>query len=219
VRQPGTKHRLGPLRDPAVDDATLQAARELLVEVGYAGTTIDGVARRAGVGRPTIYRRWPSKAHLVHEAVFPPMELPEPGGDATLADEIVAIVRGAVEVFADPAVRAAVPGLMMEMRADPTLQEVLAERIERAARRQLREHTLRRAAERGEARLQVDPEVFFDALAGAIVFALCIRDEQDLDRLSASLTDLLLHGCADPAGALGSGREAEPPAGGPPHRP
>lgn len=198
MRQPGTQHRLGPQRDPGVDDATLRATRELLVELGYASTTIDGVARRAGVGRPTIYRRWPSKAHLVHEAVFPPMELPEPGDDATLADEIATIVSGTVHVFADPAVRAAVPGLMMEMRSDPTLQEILAERLEQAARRQLREHTLRGAVERGEARPQVDPEVLFDALAGATVFALCIRDEQDLDRLSRSLTDLLLHGCSDP---------------------
>lgn len=206
MRQPGTKHRLGPQRDPAVDDVTLRATRELLVEAGYGGTTIDGVARRAGVGRPAIYRRWPSKAHLVHEAVFPPAALPEPSAEATLADEIGMIVRGTVELFADPAVRSAVPGLMMEMRADPALQEVLAERLERAARRQLREHTLRRAVERGEARPWVDPEVLFDALAGATVFALCIRDEQDLDRLSRSLTDLLLHGCSLPAGG-------DPPGG------
>ncbi len=114
-------------------------------------------------------------------------------------------------LFADPAVRAAVPGLMMEMRADPTLQEILAERLERAARRQLRERTLRQGVERGEAP-QVDPEVFFDALAGALVFALCIRDEQDVDRLSASLTDLLLHGCSDPGGGRASrpGRPRRP---------
>lgn len=199
MRRPGTQHRLGPQRDPTVDDATLQATRELLVEVGYAATTIEGIARRAGVGRPTIYRRWPSKAHLVHEAVFPPMELPEPGADTTLADEIAAIVRGTVTLFADPAVRSAVPGLMTEMRADPALQQILAARLEHAARRRLREHTLRRAVQRGEARPRVDPEVFFDALAGAAVFALCIRDEQDLDRLSDSLTDVLLHGCAVPS--------------------
>jgi AcrR family transcriptional regulator len=205
VRQPGTKHRLGPQRDPAVGEAVLGATRELLVEVGYAGVTIDGIARRAGVGRPAIYRRWPSLAHLVHEAVFPPMELPAPRADATLADEIAAIVRGTVALFAAPAVRAAVPGLMMEMRADPALQGILAGRMESAARQQFREQTLRRATERGEARDHLDAEVFFDALAGGIVFALCVRGEQDLDRLGASLTDLLLHGCARPTGASTSG--------------
>lgn len=199
MRQPGTRHRLGPQRDPAVDDAIVHATRELLVEVGYTGTTIDGIARRAGVGRPTIYRRWSSKAHLVHEAVFPPMDVPEPGPGATLADEIATIVRGAVLVFAEPAVRSAVPGLMMEMRADPALQRVLAERLELAARRRLREDTLRRAVERGEARPRVDPDVLFDALAGAVVFALCIRDEQELDRFSDSLTDVLLYGCSNPS--------------------
>lgn len=197
MRQPGTRHRLGPQRDPAIDDVVLQATRDLLVEVGYVGTTIDGIAKRAGVGRPTIYRRWPSKAHLVHEAVFPPVA-PPPPGDGPLNQEIAALVQGAISVFSAPATRNAVPGLMMEMRADPTLQEILGERLERAAREQFRDQTLRRAVERGEARPHVDPDVFYDALAGTIVFALCIRDEHDLDEFAKSLTDLLLHGCAQP---------------------
>ena len=42
-----SQHRLGPHRDPAVDEAVLAATRELLVETGYTGTTVDGIARRA----------------------------------------------------------------------------------------------------------------------------------------------------------------------------
>jgi AcrR family transcriptional regulator len=53
-----------------VDAAALAAARELLCEVGYAPTTIDTIARRAQVSRTALYRRWPSKALLVHEAVL-----------------------------------------------------------------------------------------------------------------------------------------------------
>nr|WP_246597797.1 helix-turn-helix domain-containing protein [Nocardia tengchongensis] len=66
-----TRHRLGPHRDPAVDTAVLDAARALLVEQGYTATSIDAIAARAGVSRPAIYRRWPSKAHLIAQAVFP----------------------------------------------------------------------------------------------------------------------------------------------------
>lgn len=197
MRQPGTQHRLGPQRDPAVDDAVLQATREMLVEVGYGATTIDGVARRAGVGRPSIYRRWPSKAHLVHEAVFPPMELPTMGEDS-LADTVRTIVHGAVRVFAEPVVRAAVPGLMMEMRADPELEQILGGRIEQAARQRFRQEILKPAGAQGEARPHVDPDVVFDILMGATIVALCIRNEQDLDHLAESLTDLILHGCAQP---------------------
>src|SRR5437773_2620831 len=50
-------------------DAILDATRALLGEVGYARLSIDGVAKRAGVGRPTIYRWWPDKSHLVFDAV------------------------------------------------------------------------------------------------------------------------------------------------------
>ena len=55
---------------------------ELLGEVGYAALSVDAIARQAGTSKPTIYRRWPSKAHLVHEAVFPAgiaTELPDTG--------------------------------------------------------------------------------------------------------------------------------------------
>ena len=44
---------------------------ELLEEVGYLQLTIGAIADRAGTNKPAIYRRWPTKAHLVHEAVFP----------------------------------------------------------------------------------------------------------------------------------------------------
>lgn len=195
VRQVGHQHRLGPQRDPSVDEAVLQATRQLLVELGYGNTSIERVARRAAVSRPAIYRRWPSKAHLVHEAVFPPVDVDQAHGDSFVA-EIEGLVRGTVQVFAEPATREAVPGLMMEMRADPALQSVLAERLEHAARRRFRDETLEPAVEAGEARPEVDPDTVFDALAGATVFALCIRDEQDIDRFSSALADLLLYGCA-----------------------
>ena len=67
-----TRHRRqGSRRDPAIDEAVLAATRSLLVERGYSATTIDLIAATAGVSRPAVYRRWSSKAQLVHEAVFP----------------------------------------------------------------------------------------------------------------------------------------------------
>ncbi|MBK5961782.1 hypothetical protein CCR97_26765 [Rhodoplanes elegans] len=62
-----TGHRrasIGARRNPAAETAILGAARALLAEKGYAGFSIDEVARRAGAGKPTIYRWWPSKADL-----------------------------------------------------------------------------------------------------------------------------------------------------------
>ena len=61
-----TKRRasIGARRSPQTEAAVLAAARALLEEKGYAGFTIEEVARRAGAGKPTIYRWWPSKADL-----------------------------------------------------------------------------------------------------------------------------------------------------------
>ena len=61
----------GRPRDGQIDDAVLRATVELLERDGYLQLTIANVAERAGTTKPAIYRRWPTKAHLVHEAVFP----------------------------------------------------------------------------------------------------------------------------------------------------
>lgn len=57
--------RRGRPRDPAADQAILDAARDLLARKGFTGTSMDEIARRAGVGKDTLYRRWKSKEDLV----------------------------------------------------------------------------------------------------------------------------------------------------------
>jgi AcrR family transcriptional regulator len=74
----------GRPRDPQKDQDALAAARELLAEVGYQGTTIAAVARRAGIGAPTIYRRWRRREALIEDAAFAhsrPAPLPAATGD------------------------------------------------------------------------------------------------------------------------------------------
>ena len=79
MSSPPALHRPAPVptapagrpRDQRIDDAVLAATAELLQEVGYAGLSIAAVAARAGTHKPAIYRRWPTKAQLVHEAAFP----------------------------------------------------------------------------------------------------------------------------------------------------
>lgn len=56
---------IGARRNPETEDAVLQAAAELFAEVGYAAVTMEAVCKRARAGKATLYRWWPSKAHLV----------------------------------------------------------------------------------------------------------------------------------------------------------
>ena len=57
--------RRGRPRDPAADQAILDAARSVVAEKGFNGASMDEIARRAGVGKDTLYRRWKSKEELV----------------------------------------------------------------------------------------------------------------------------------------------------------
>jgi AcrR family transcriptional regulator len=188
-----SQHRLGRRRDPAVDEAVLEATRSLLVELGYAGTTVEGIARRAGVSRPAIYRRWPSKALLVHEAVFPLVDI-ERSDRAPFAEQVARHVRGTITAFASEPARAAIPGLIMEMRHDPQLRERFAARLEQEARRHFVHEVVADAVEAGEVRPDLDADTVFDAITGAVLIATSVRDIDDLDAFAAALVDVLVHG-------------------------
>ncbi|KAA0024199.1 TetR/AcrR family transcriptional regulator [Antrihabitans cavernicola] len=194
------KHRLGPQRNPEIDAAVLAATRALLIENGYAGVSIDAIAKRANVGRPTIYRRWPSKAHIVHEAVYPVLDFesaPDFELDGTVAEDVTRLIEGAVALFGDPATRAAAPGLMYESRTDDDLRKVLVtdqlERIRAALALRIQQ-----ATDSGELRAGVDADAVLDIVAGASIFALSVRDVADSQRLAASLVDVVLHGILAP---------------------
>ncbi|AQA25115.1 bacterial regulatory, tetR family protein [Rhodococcus sp. MTM3W5.2] len=198
-KEPEAKHRLGPQRNPAIDAAVLEATRQLLVDKGYAGTSIDAIATLAGVGRPAIYRRWPSKAHIVNEAIYPVLDaeqgadLTELGAEGSIADQVRALVQGAVALFASPATRAAAPGLMSEVRSNGELREVLVVRQLAGVRVELKRR-LEAARERGEIRDGVDADTLLDIMAGAAIFALSVRDVDDPGPLADSLADIVLHG-------------------------
>ncbi|CKI24293.1 TetR/AcrR family transcriptional regulator [Mycolicibacterium smegmatis] len=122
---------LGRPRDPSKDVAVLTAVRELLVEEGYQGTTVLAVARRAGVGAPTIYRRWPTKEALVEDAAFghpSPVPMPAPTGD--LRADLREWVAMFLDWLAQPVTRAALPGLITAYHHDETLYERLVLRSE-----------------------------------------------------------------------------------------
>ena len=122
---------VGRPRNPAKDVAVLQATRDLLVEVGYQGTTVMAIARRAGVGAPTIYRRWPTKEALVEDATFghpQPASVPQPTGD--LQTDLRAWVELFLHSLADPATRAALPGLLTAYHRDEQIYERLVLRSE-----------------------------------------------------------------------------------------
>jgi AcrR family transcriptional regulator len=182
---------LGRPRDKRIDSAVLRATVELLGQTGYADLSVDAIARRAGTSKPAIYRRWPSKAHLVHEAAFPigaATELPDTG---SLAGDIHEMVRRTVAVLTTPAARAALPGLVAELAADPTLHQALLERFGDILFRGLAER-LSDAVARGDVRPDVSAADLVEALAGPAFLALLTRaaaiDDTWIERTAALIT-------------------------------
>jgi len=94
--------RRGRPRNPACDKAIVAAGRAVLAERGFTGTSMDEIARRAGVGKDTLYRRWPSKEALVRHlmTVLAEEHVPVPTAEdprqALLAflEEIVEFITG-----------------------------------------------------------------------------------------------------------------------------
>ncbi|MCZ8382513.1 helix-turn-helix domain containing protein [Mycobacterium sp. CPCC 205372] len=189
------RRRHGSRRDPAIDAAVLATTRELLIARGYAATTIDLIAATAGVSRPAVYRRWSSKAELVHEALFPDLGPERPEDD--FAAEIVRLCRGAMRMYGDAAVREAIPGLLNDLRADRKSRRVLSDRLEAAARGALAER-IDQAVRTGVARDAVGADTVMDVIAGGAWYAVCVRRVRDVETAARELAELVLRGVLIP---------------------
>jgi AcrR family transcriptional regulator len=161
----------GRPRDPRIVGAVLEATVELLGETGYADLSVDAIARRAGTSKPAIYRRWPSKAHLVHEAVFPIGEATELPDTGSLESDVRAMVRRSADVLTTPAASAALTGLVGELATDPTLHAALLQRFSGILSQGLTDR-LADAVARGEARPDATADELVEAVAGITFFAL-----------------------------------------------
>lgn len=163
--------RLGRKRDHGRDPEILAAALDVLAETGYDGMTIDMVAARAKAGKATLYRRWPSKAHLVIDAVaclkrddLDPDRLPDTG---TLRGDLVAMIKTPTLDDGERKLRI-MAGIASMVSRSPELGEaarlaIVEPRV--AANRLL----LHRARERGE--IPADADIDLAATIAPAMFA------------------------------------------------
>lgn len=150
--------RPGRRRDDSKDDTILDAARELLAERGFDGMTMDAVAERAGAGKATVYRRWPSKVELTVDAIVCAqgvrMTIDDVPDTGTLRGDLLAVRFGRRREDSN----ALMSGLMSVVKDDPRLGAVFHEQFVRS-RVALMRDLLERARLRGELRADVDLEM------------------------------------------------------------
>lgn len=178
-------------RDPEILDATL----DVLAETGYDGMTLDQIAARAKAGKATLYRRWPSKAELVIDAVacmkredLRPEALPDTG---TLRGDLLAMIRPPTLQDAQRKLRI-MSGVVSMLAKQPELGEALqAVMVEpRAAANRF---LLRRAIAREEIRPDCDVD-FLALLSPSMAFyrTIILRKPVDRDFLVSIIDEILL---------------------------
>ncbi|KPM50797.1 TetR family transcriptional regulator [Frankia sp. CcI49] len=192
----GAEPSRGRPRDPQIDGVVLASTRELLERKGFPETTIQAVARHAGVGASTIYRRWPSRVELIESAIFPGIGALDvaPAGD--VREDLRRYIAAYRELFSSPAARAAIPGLLAAYQAEPERHGTLVERVGQDVRPAFRA-TLA-AADPGTIDPEVDPDAVMDLLIGATLYYSFIRpfagrpDDADQGNQDDRVGDLLL---------------------------
>lgn len=204
VDRAATSAKLGRKRDHTRDPEILEAAIDVLAETGFDGMTIDMVAARAKAGKATIYRRWPSKADLVLDAVacmkageIDFERLPDTG---TLRGDLVAMIRPRSIEDAERKLRI-MAGLFGMISSSPELaQAAHAAIIEpRAAVNRM---FLRRAIDRGEISPDCDIEMLANLTPAMAAFRVLMQKKPvDADFLVSLIDGVLL-----PAAGVGPRR-------------
>ncbi|MGX2997566.1 TetR/AcrR family transcriptional regulator [Streptomyces sp. JNUCC 64] len=184
--------------------AIYEAALALVAETGYQRTTIEGIAARAGVGKQTIYRWWPSKADVLLEAFLDladqateaaggtPQEFPDTGD---LAADLRLVMRATVDELLDPKFEAPWRALAAEGVRDQRLgDEFVAKLLEPQI--QLYVGRLRSARDSGEVRADVDPRIAVELLVAPLAQRWLQRTAPISHAYADTLVEYALRGLA-----------------------
>lgn len=166
--------RPGRPRSHRAHQAILQAAVALFIDEGFAGMSVEAVAARAGVGKATIYRRWPSKEELVVDAiaqVFAEAPRPDTGN---VRNDLVQLGRELHGLMSSSVTGGVFPPISAEVARSSRLGRLYGERVIGPRRATLAE-AFRRGIERGELPADTDVELAVDLVVGPLLLRRLTR--------------------------------------------
>jgi AcrR family transcriptional regulator len=157
-----------------VTTAIRQAVTQELAAVGYGRLSIEGVARRAGVGKTAVYRRWSSKLEMVLEIVSEVASQSLPLLDTgSLRGDIEMVLHVVSRALRHRLASQIIPDLLAEAARNPKIGHTLQEAL-RANQRQASELLIGRAVARGELPAGTDPDTAVDLIIGPIYWRLAV---------------------------------------------
>ncbi|WP_026310769.1 MULTISPECIES: TetR-like C-terminal domain-containing protein [Parafrankia] len=152
-------------RDPLIIEATLAA----LADNGFGGLSMEAVAAAAGVGKATVYRRWPTKGALVADALATLAESHEPHDTGSLRDDLVAAVNAVRRHNIQTLSGRIMPRLLAEKESHPDLFDTYRQQVIVPSREQVAS-VLRRGVAAGELRADLDIDLATDMLVGPVSY-------------------------------------------------
>ncbi len=183
---PLTRSRGRP-RSEVARGAILKAAAELIERGGIGAVTMEAVATRAGVGKPTVYRNWPNADALAMAALMSTTRMPKVvPATARALDDLRLQLRRVARTFSAPSGRNAAL-MIASADGDSELAKAFRNQVMRASREEGR-HLVQRAVADGEVRPDIRIEVVLDVLYGPIFFRLLMGHA----RIGEGFTDDLL---------------------------
>ncbi len=184
---------------PRCDEAhqkILQAAYDLVLEVGFNDLTIEGVAAKACVGKPTIYRRWATKARLVMDAFLANTCQELTFSETASAREAIAQqMYQLVELMNSPRGQI-IATIIGGGQTDTELLTAYRENWLQP-RRQLAKQVINKGIEVGELRNNIDVDVVIDALYSSIFYRLLLKHAPLTEEFVDTLVDVMMQGLAN----------------------
>ena len=174
-----------------MDQTILRATIELLSEVGFVRVTVADVARRAGVSKPAIYRRWSQKSQLVVEAMVTQMRPGKDSESGSAADDLLALTEQLLSLLTLTPFGRVLPGLVAEMAADAALAASYRDLIIKPNQRQWRA-AVERGIASGELSPETDVDLVLNTLAGPLYFSLLITGDPIDPGYARAAVDLVL---------------------------
>jgi AcrR family transcriptional regulator len=163
----------GRPRSVVADEAILAVTVEMFAEIGLDALTVEGVAARAGVGKNTVYRRYPNKVDLVVAAVRHAMNVGElPPDTGTTRGDVLALVDGFVTSLTSTPIGRVLPILVAARTRVPELDtafgDIVAEKRARSAA------VVQRGIERGDLRPDVDVDLVVDSFVSGVFYRFLV---------------------------------------------
>lgn len=196
----------GRPRQEAIDTAVFAATGDVLAVSGIGAVSIQDIARRAGVSRTAVYRRWPNRTRLVLALLGERLgEIEAPRSGCTVCD-LHEILTRTTDAFCRIGA-GTLAALLAQAETDRALRDDLLEAVIEPARRALH-RTLFDARERGDLRGDVDLQLTVDALASLVLFRLLLDQNPMTEDQIEDVVLTVLRGIAVDSGTLVAAYEA-----------